>query len=440
MEILKELGNGLVLRRSTREDAEKIFAFNAMIHGEEGLDERIGQWSHDLVSKPHPTFGENDYTIIEETGTGRLVSSLNLISQVWTYDGIPFGVGRPELVGTLPEFRNRGLVRLQMEEVHRWSAERGQLVQAITGIPNYYRMYGYEMCVDLEGSRSGFEMNLPKLPDGKTEEPYRFRAATENDIPFLMEVSTVAAKRSLIYVERDELMWRYELTGRSDNSINRLAWNIIEKAEDGSAVGFIAHPFFSWGISVPAMMYELKPGISWMDVTPTVTRWLWELGRSICEAEGKTRSAFTFALAGSHPVYEIIRDSLPRIREPYSWYIRVPDLHPFINRIKPVLENRIENSLIPGLNGELKINFYKTGLLLGFENGKINRIDSWQPDTKNEGDASFPNYTFFQLLFGHRSLDELKKSYTDCYWSSDRSRVILNTLFPKKPSLFLGIS
>jgi hypothetical protein len=37
---------------------------------------------------------------------------MNLISQIWAYEGIPFGVGRPELVGTLPEYRNRGLVRL----------------------------------------------------------------------------------------------------------------------------------------------------------------------------------------------------------------------------------------------------------------------------------------------------------------------------------------
>ncbi|MEI6291935.1 MAG: GNAT family N-acetyltransferase, partial [Chloroflexota bacterium] len=237
MNIIKDLGNGLVLRRSGREDAEKLFAFNAMIHGEEVLDERIGQWSHDLVSKPHPTFNENDYTIIEETATGRIVSSLNLISQSWTYEGIPFGVGRPELVGTLPEFRNKGLVRLQMEEIHRWSADRGQLVQAITGIPNYYRMFGYEMCVDLEGSRSGFEMNLPKLPAENLEEPYRLRAATISDISFVMEVSAYAAGRSLIYTERNEEMWRYELNGRSDNSINRLLWQIIEKAADGSAVG-----------------------------------------------------------------------------------------------------------------------------------------------------------------------------------------------------------
>jgi hypothetical protein len=435
---IRNLGNGLNLRRSTPADAEKIFHFNALIHGEDGPDERVGQWARDLLEKPHPTFGVNDFTIVEEQATGRIVSSLNHISQTWLYEGIPFGVGRPELVGTLPEFRKKGLVRLQFDEIHRWSVERKELVQAITGIPFYYRLFGYEMCVDLEGSRSGFEMNLPKLADA-TPEPYRLRPANESDIPFLSEVYSHASQRSLLYSVRDEALWRLELTGRSKKNVNRLVWNIIERTGDNEAVGFLAHPWFSWGVSVPAMMYELKAGISWLDVSPTVVRWLWDLGKNICESEGKTRSAFTFGLAGSHPVYEILRDSLPRVREPYAWYLRVPDLPAFINRIAPVLERRLADSLIPGYSGQLKINFYSTGLDLVFEKGKLISAGTWQPDSKNWGDMAFPNQTFLQVLFGHRTLDELKKSYSDCGWDKDEARVLVNTLFPRKPSQFLGI-
>lgn len=94
---------------------------------------------------------------------------MNTISQTWSYEGIKFGVGRPELVGTLPEFRNRGLVRLQFEEIHKWSAERGELVQAITGIPFYYRQFGYEMALDLDGRRFGYEAQVPILKDSEAE-------------------------------------------------------------------------------------------------------------------------------------------------------------------------------------------------------------------------------------------------------------------------------
>lgn len=382
---IRDLGDGLVLRRSTPKDGQKLFEFNALIHSEnpENSDERIGTWARDLVEKPHPTFGVDDYTIVEEQATGRIVSSLNHISQTWAYEGIPFKVGRPELVGTLPEFRHRGLVRLQFEEIHKWSAERGEMVQAITGIPYYYRLFGYEMAMDLDGSRSGFEMNLPKLAEGQSE-PYQIRAATEADIPFLMEVSAHAAKRSLVYPMRDEALWRYELNGKSEKNVNRWVWEIIERTETGEAVGFLAHPWFSWGVSVPAQMFELKSGVSWLDATPSVVRWLWELGRAVCESEKKTRSAITFALAGSHPVYEVMRDNLPRVREPYCWYMRVPDLPVFIRHIAPVLEAHLKNSLIPGFSGELKLSFYNSGLRLAFESGKLSTVKSgnMSPETR----------------------------------------------------------
>ena len=108
------------MRRSTPADAEPLAEFNSMIHSDLGLDkpdERIGAWVRDLLTRSHPTFDAGDFTLVEDTRTGRIVSSLNLISQTWTYAGIPFRVGRPELVGTDPEFRNRGLVRIQFDGV-----------------------------------------------------------------------------------------------------------------------------------------------------------------------------------------------------------------------------------------------------------------------------------------------------------------------------------
>jgi len=185
--ILRDLGDGLVLRRSTRADADALADFNSRIHSEEGFDkpdERVGIWAKDLLVSNHPTFGEGDYTIVEETSTGKIVSSMNLISQDWLFAEIPIKVGRPELVGTLTEFRNRGLVRQQFEVVHQWSAERGEDIQAITGIPYYYRLFGYEMALNLDGGRAGYKPQVPQLKEGQ-EEPYRVRAATEADVPFI---------------------------------------------------------------------------------------------------------------------------------------------------------------------------------------------------------------------------------------------------------------
>src|SRR5512147_1683119 len=196
--IIRDLGDGLILRHGSPEDADALCAFNARIHGEDEEDgKRVAAWTRDLIARPHPTLKPEDFTIVEEAATGKIVSSLNLIPQTWSYEGIEFGMGRPELVGTLPEYRNRGLVRTQFEEIHKWSAERGHMVQGITGIPYYYRLFGYEMALDLAGRRFGYEPNVPKLKAGESE-PYRMRLAQETDLAFVASVYEHAIQRHAI--------------------------------------------------------------------------------------------------------------------------------------------------------------------------------------------------------------------------------------------------
>jgi hypothetical protein len=44
------------------------------------------------------------------------------------------------------------------------------------------------------------------------------------------------------------------------------------------------------------------------------------------------------------------------------------------------------------------------------------------------------------LLFGHRSLDDLRQAFPDCRCQGDEARVLLNVLFPKQPSNVWPIS
>ena len=201
--IIEDLGGGLVLRRANKADAEALVQFNGDLHADPGEDfaENVSEWVRDLMTKPHPTTKPQDFTIVEDTKTGEIVSSLNLISQTWSYEGIEFGAGRPELVGTLGDYRRRGLIRKQFEVIHKWSEERGEKIQAITGIAWYYRQFGYEMCVNLGGGRRAYEVHVPKLKEAQ-KEPYKIRPATVEDIPFLIKLSDQGAQRCGGYVRK----------------------------------------------------------------------------------------------------------------------------------------------------------------------------------------------------------------------------------------------
>jgi hypothetical protein len=432
--ILEDLGDGLILRRSVPADADALAAFNSRIHD----DATVGVWTRDLLLKPHPTFQTDDFTIVEDTHTGKIVSSLNLISQTWKYAGIPFDVGRPELVGTDEAYRNRGLVRRQFEVVHEWSRQRGELVQAITGIPYYYRQFGYEMTLALGGSRAVLQASIPKLKEGE-QDPYRIRPAGEEDLPFILEMYARSSERWLVSTDLDEAYWRYEMYGKSPDNCNGRKVSIIETTA-GEAVGVVTTPVILWDQTrFVAEFFELKAGVSWYEPTAAVLRYLLAAGSAMAQERGKSLSGVSLALGNEHPAYQAGGSWLAAQNPSYAYFMRVPDLPAFLMRVAPALEHNLSQSLIPGYTGDVKISFYRSGIILRFEKGRLLEIVPWKPGVNEKVTGAFPDHTFLHLVFGYRSLADLRYIYPDCYDQND-GELILNALFPKKNSRVLALS
>jgi GNAT superfamily N-acetyltransferase len=434
--IIRDLGDGLILRRATCEDADAIAQFDGTIHRPAEstcVNEAIVALVRDLAVRPHPTCQASDFTLVEDTHSKQIVSSMCLINQTWTYAGIPFGVGRPELVGTLPEYRNRGLMRAQFEEVHRWSAERGHLLQAITGIPYYYRQFGYEYALALGGGRTGAAFQIPALQDG-AEEPYTVRKAQVDDLPFLGQMYDLGCQRSLVACVRDQAVWRYELDGRTPGSDCCAELRVVE-TRSGQPIGFLTHGPHVQNGGVNVGQYELAPQASWLEVTPSVLRYIKTFGEGYTARKGQgSFTHYGFWLGPEHPIYQVIGSRLPNIVPSYAWYIRVSDLVAFIQLIAPVLEQRLAGSLAPDYSGEIKISFFRSGLNLVWENGKLVKVDIWRPSAREWGAARFPDLTFLQLVFGFHTIEELQQSFPDCHGGNDEVHLVLTALFPKMTS------
>jgi len=449
--VLKQFDDGLVLRRGRKSDADRLSAFFEETLSDEdeprGPANPVGIWTRDLFTRPHPTTGPRNFTIVEDTRENRIVSALGLISQTWAYEGVEFGVGQTELVATDPGYRNRGLVREQFDVVHRWSRGRGHLIQVVEGIPYFYRQFGYEMCLPLMGFRAGAAASLPKPgpADRRSKVParYRLRPAVEADITFLRQICDRSGDRSLVSSVWDDEAWRYHLTGHSPGSATGLEWRIIEDT-DGEPAGYMAWyprlqdgPFNDNAFSV--LHLELAEGESWLRVMPSVLGLIREEGERCAAESGTTFDQFRFVFGTEHPAYEAASQSVPVSRPPYRWYVRVPNVAAFINRIVPALEKRLAASNAAGYSGDLKLSFYRDGVRIVFDKGRIVRVRRWpRPGDANAG-AKFPDLSFLQLLFGCRSFAELEEWYADCYTRGNDARMLLRSLFPKRPSNVHGI-
>ena len=142
--------------------------------------------------------------------------------------------------------------------LHRWSLERGHLLQAITGIPYYYRQFGYEMTVDYHGGRKIPLSKVPELKDGE-EESYTIRPARrESDIPFIIQLDEARKNRHLLRAPcvRRQAEWRYILSGMSDDSMEATSLCIIEDRQR-RATGFLAHPKVRWSEGLFVKRLEL---------------------------------------------------------------------------------------------------------------------------------------------------------------------------------------
>jgi hypothetical protein len=286
-----------------------------------------------------------------------------------------------------------------------------------------------------EGRRVYVQDVPGKREDEGSARPYTLRPATASDAGLLSDLHRSGRERYLLATSRDERLWRYEVAGRDPESDESLRVSIVEDGA-GKPAGYVCHMRGLRKGSLQVASYELANGVSWLEVNPFVLRELVEIGHEQASKEEKLAS-LTFVLGEHHPLYEAIPEPpLYRLdrHDHYSFYVRVPDLPGFLRHVAPALERRLAASVAAGHTGKLEVSFYGGGLRLELERGRLSKVNDWSPAAEEEGDAAFPDLIFLQLLFGYRSLEELDRAFADCSPGEGDARVLLEALFPRRPS------
>ncbi len=442
----RDLGDGLVLRWSTPDDTESIAQLVSSVfrdRADEPLNTPLGHMMRELMSGRHPVMGAGDFALVEDTHKqgNSVVACTCLWRHTWEYEGIPFGVGRPEIVATDPGYRNRRLIRAIFDLVHARSEAEGHLVQAITGIPYFYRLFGYEYALDLGGRYSIYTALIPEASEGEPE-PFKLRDATPDDIPLVQQLYDQRRAFSVVSGPIDEVWWRYQLAIWR-TSVTGENWHVQMILDAGDKPqGYLVTPTMRWKKSVPVLDVAFAPGVNIQAIMPSLLRALARQGAQMParDSSAEPLSRIAFSLGRSHPVYDVFEKSMAPVKEaPYAWYVRVAQLPRFMQHIAPALERRLADSVVAGYSGTLTFDFYRDGLRMVFEQGKLKMAEQWRRPIWNANeDGGFPPLVFLQLLFGYRSLDALRSAFPDV-WVNDAVELLVNTLFPYKPSRVLPL-
>ncbi len=420
---LRDLGNGLCLRAAASiQDIERIAGFNATVHADEGI-ESYTRWK---LGGTHPAATFSDALLVEDTRTGQIVSSLCLIPQTWTYEGIRLPVGEVSLVGTHSSYRKRGLIRAQMDEIDRMLRARGCLLSCIEGIPYFYKQFGYEFAVPLGSCAT---LGLDRVPSLAAEqrEPVAIRPMNlDTDLPTVMALYNAHAAELCVAGMRDEALWRYQEAappGLPDASTTY----VVE--DRPGVVGYFRVRKNMWEPLLEFAEAVVRPG---GQACGSQDAWLTVLRFGRQQAIAHDYGRLCFALPQSHPLLTVARYLGAEAERQYAWQVRVVDCAAFLQHIAPALEERLARSLLAGFAGQLDLNMMRGVLRLQFAHGRLVAVEEAEK-TQEQATLRMPPPLLTQLLLGYRNHQEIMACSLDA-WVHPHARQLVDVLFPKTES------
>lgn len=413
----KELPDGLVLRSvACRNDINRIARLNAEVHGRAA----IGNMSRSLLLD-HPATSPEHWLFVEDSKTAAVVSALCLIPWRVRFGEVELKAGEMGMVGTRETYRNRGLIRYQVERFNELLESGGYDFSHIQGIAYFYRQFGYEYAVPLEPR---WRIDLDRIPDPEKNSGLTFRRADHADLPELMRLFDEVNQRFTVRALRDADIWAYLLGPSMKTEMAADTWVVTSGSANTVSYFRVSRHGFGEGLIV-SEAGPMKP-----DVTLAVLSKLKHLA---------VRKKKPYIRLNLPDVCDLVRSSRalgaynPRS---WAWQIRILHLGRLLEKLAPVFEKRLALSPFAGASETLCLNLYREAFELRFEKGRCREVKSL--GYRERSGVCLPPPLVVPLLFGYRTLRELLLAEHD-FLLDPRWRLFMETLFPSMKAFFYTI-
>ncbi|TFG27428.1 MAG: GNAT family N-acetyltransferase [Promethearchaeota archaeon] len=392
-------------------DFQRILDLNVLVHGEPVRDYLS------RIYLEHPRKDQILWLYIEETDSNKVVSSISLMPLKWKFNDITIPVSEMGFVGTLEKYRERGFIGELNHLYEQLMFERGYLISVIRGIPYYYRKLGYEFAMPLDDR---MRLSANKIPSTKLNHLH-IRKAKLEDIEFVKEMYENYQQDFFISNKFNIDLYVFKHFSDEYNEFKSICY-IIEYKGAPSA-------FFTFGMSYDNLAYDIKAShlndeqcLKMLQFIKEITHSKMNEKLDLCAREDSDLGRKILSLGGAH-------------YHTYGWQVKIPNLKQFFEKIKVILEKRINNSIFKILTQNIKISNYKETIELILTNGKVAAIQLEKGYPK-EGtcDLQVPGPMLNKLLIGDRSFEEINYIVKDAMIRFE-VKDIINTLFPKKSSV-----
>ncbi|MEO8106056.1 MAG: GNAT family N-acetyltransferase [Actinomycetes bacterium] len=317
------LSEGAILRSAVPED---LPALEALTTDREGADDAV-----DLRLAALSPGGFERIGVVEVDG--EVAATATLLNEQVRVGSVMLPAGQIELVASAVKYEHRGYVRALTDWCHDKSARRGDVVNVMIGIPNFYRQFGYHYSIPMHPWAES--LGAPEVPTSLA-----VRVATAADLPTLQRLQGQAQDTYDVAMPHQQECWGWLLEHPSSRQ-----WLV----DDGdSAVG----------------LARIAAGDDWADVG--------ELAAATPDA-ARALIAHAHTLAGSNGTVRVShRPQVPRLAELLGqperlewYYVRVPDVPALLRAIAPELLRRVHAA--GRLTGQAVLSFYRSHLTLTWD-------------------------------------------------------------------------
>jgi len=401
------------IAEDNEEELKAIVNLNMEVHQEEVLETFIRH-----VFLEHPRKSEILWLYIKDDKENKLVSSICLAPLEWQIEDTTLPVCEMEFVGTLEQYRGKGFIKILNELYENIIDQNGYILSVIKGIPYYYRTLGYEYVSSLD---ERITIPASKIPNKKYKN-INIRKANSNDIPFIESKYTQFHKNFYIFNRFDPECFKFKYLKDQFNSEVRSTY-IFDDAG-------VTNNYFSFGMSYDNQNYEIiSPDLSKREMI-TLLQFIKTIGNY------NENDIISLSISEHSSLFSYIRSLGGKPVSIYGWQVKIPNLEKFFYLIKKIIENRVKHSEFKGLTKTIRISNYHETFELEFNNGKIDNIEIEKeyPNPKIT-DLRIPGALLFKLLLGDRTIDEINYIIKDALVNIS-SKVLIETMFPKKKSLF----
>ena len=414
---VKELPDGLVLRSvASRDDINRVARLNAEVHGSAA----IGNMSRSLLLD-HPAASPEQCLFVEDSKTSAVVSTLCLVPWRVLFGGVELKAGEMAMVGTKEAYRNRGLIRYQVERFNELLESGSYDFSHIQGIPYFYRQFGYEFAAPLEPR---WRIDLDHIPDPEKNIALTFRKADHADLPELLRLFDEVNQRLTLRSIRDASIWAYLLGPSMKTEMAADTWIVTNGSGDVVSYFRVSRHGFGKGLIV-SEAGPMKPDVS-----------LAVLAKLKGLALRKKKPYIRLNLPDACDLVKVSRALGAYNPRSWAWQIRILHLGGLLEKLAPVFEKRLALSPFAGASETLCLNLYREAFELRFEKGRCKEVKSL--GFREQSGVCLPPPLVVPLLFGYRTARELSLREHD-FLLDARWRLFMETLFPPVKAFFYTI-